>query len=261
MTTPQPPQFSVVIVCRNAVRHVADALDSVLAQTCQDFELLVVDGDSTDGTLDLVKAAASRSDRVRWISEPDDGLYDAMNKGIDLAVGEYVLYLGADDLLEPGALGAVASALRVEPRADIVCGATLVFDSERSWEEPAREVIRRGMAQRAPSRHQSIAVRRDLLKGTGGFDASYPIAADYDLYLRLVEAGATRRLVPQRLSRFRLGGVSSASALRTAREYERVRVSHGANRMLERLVMLKSVAAATVFRVLRLGRRTAEGGV
>ena len=97
------PLFSVVTVCLNAEQHLAEALDSVLAQSCDDYEMLVVDGGSTDGTLALVREReAAFGGRLRWMSEPDSGLYDAMNKGLHRARGRYIVYLGADDHLVAG---------------------------------------------------------------------------------------------------------------------------------------------------------------
>jgi len=259
VTTPHVPLLSVAIVCFNARTYLQDAIDSVLCQPFDDYELVIIDGGSTDGTLDLIAKAAKRGGCVRWTSEPDSGIYDAMNKAIHWARGSYLLFLGADDLLEPGALDAIARAVGGETPPDIVCGATRVFgDDGRAWDEAAREVVRRGMAQRAPARHQSIAVRRALLERVGGFDTSFPIAADYELYLRLIEAGASVSLVPERLSRFRLGGVSSEDATRTAREYARVRIAHGASPFVERVVSIKSILAAKFFAVF-LARRGTPG--
>jgi len=242
------PLFSIVTVCLNAETHIAAAVESVRAQDRADYEYLVVDGGSKDGTIDVLRTYESRFDgRLQWVSEPDHGLYDAMNKGLALAHGEYVGFLGADDHLRPGALGAVARALSAVPRPDIVFGATHVFGPSGVWDETPRRVTRRGLPARVPASHQSTFVRRAAIETVGGFDQRFGIAADYDLYLRLVAAGGTEVFVDDVLSEFRLGGASSRSARATAREYRDIRVAHGANRAIEELVMLKSAAAATAF--------------
>ena len=246
------PLFSIATVCLNAEANLAETIESVLSQSFEDFEYVVVDGGSTDGSLDVIREHASRSGgRMRWISEADDGLYHAMNKALDLAQGKFIEYLGADDLLAPGALQAVSEAVERQPRPQIVCGATHVFGRRDAWDEPARRVVRRGMAQRAPSRHQSIFVCSESIRGAGGFRTRFRIAADYDLYLRLLEAGASETLVDDTLSSFRLGGLSSTGAIRTARDYRDVRIAHGANPIVEQLVMLKSAAATTAFAIWR----------
>jgi len=240
-------KFTVAIVCLNAQRHIAEALESVGAQAGEDFELLVIDGGSTDETLAIVAEYAKRSgDRVRVVSEPDEGLFDAMNKALRLAAGEYIVYLGSDDHLVPGALAAVGSALDADP-VDIVCGAVRVIGEGGGWTESPRLVIRRGLPRSAPARHQSIYVRRDLAEHVGGFDTRYRIAADYDLYLRLKAAGAREMLVDSLLSEFRLGGVSSSNAMATAREYRDIRVAHGANAFIESIAAYKSALGVALF--------------
>lgn len=244
------PLFSIVIVCLNAEAHITEALDSVLAQDSGDYELIVADGGSTDGTVGILRAFEPRfGGRMTWVSERDDGIYDAMDRALDRAVGEYVEFLGADDRLRAGALATVARALGTQPRPDIVCGAAHMFGPNGEWDEPPRRKIRRGLAQRAPACHQSTFVRREAMQAVGSFDRRFRIAADYDLYLRLVDAGVTERLLDEVLSEFRLGGVSSRSAWATARAYRDVRVAHCASRAVEDLVMLKSAAAATAFAV------------
>jgi len=242
------PLFSILTVCLNADADIAGAIESVLAQGCADYEYLVVDGGSTDGTVGVLREYDSRfGGRLRWVSEHDDGLYDAMNKGLALARGEYVAFLGADDRLRPGALDAVAHALEAVPLPDIVCGATHVFGPTGTRDEAPHRVVRRGLPARVPASHQSTFIRREALQAAGGFDLRFRIAADYDLYLRLVEAGRAEAFVDDVLSDFRLGGVSSRSARATARDYRDVRISHGENPAIEELVMLRSVAAATAF--------------
>ncbi|HET6497945.1 MAG TPA: glycosyltransferase, partial [Coriobacteriia bacterium] len=133
------PLVSVVMVTLNARPFVAEALESLARQTARSFELFVVDGGSTDGTIDDVRAYEARLEgRMRWISEPDGGLYDAMNKGLAAAEGRYVAYLGADDRLVPGALAAVERAVRAGGEPAIVAGAVRVIGGAREWVERPR---------------------------------------------------------------------------------------------------------------------------
>jgi glycosyltransferase involved in cell wall biosynthesis len=242
------PLFSVITVCLDAKAHLAETLDSVLAQSFKDFEYVIADGGSTDGTVELLRAYGPRFDgRMKCVSEPDDGLFDAMNKALARASGEYVVYLGADDRLRPGALDTVSRSLAAATPPDIVCGGAHVFGPDASWDERASRKVRRGLPQRAPARHQSIFVRRTALSAIGGFDVRFPIASDYEAYLRLIESGCSESLIDETLSDFRLGGVSSTNALATARGYREVRVLHGADPVIETLVMWKSALAATLF--------------
>ena len=104
------PLVSVVTVTRNTAAHVAGCLDSVAAQDGADYEHWVVDGASTDGTVDVLRGR--RDERLHWISEPDRGIYDAMTKAVRLAKGRWIYFLGADDRLRPGILREMASRLK-----------------------------------------------------------------------------------------------------------------------------------------------------
>ena len=242
------PLFSIFTVCLNAEAHLANALESVLVQSRDDYEYIVADGGSVDRTLDILREYEPRfAGRMRWVSEPDEGLYDAMNRALGRATGHYVEFLGADDRLRPGALEAVARVLYRTPRPEIVFGGTHVFGADGAWDEPARHVFRRGLDSRVPASHQSMFVRREVLDRAEGFDLRYKIAADYDLYLRLIDAGCKEVLIDEVLSEFQLGGASSRRAAATAREYRDVRVAHGANALVEDFVMLKSTLAAIAF--------------
>ncbi len=250
------PLISVVTVCLNAAASLPEAVDSVLAQGFADYEYLVVDGGSDDGTVELLRAYESRFEgRLRWISEPDEGLYFAMNKGLAAARGTYVEFLGADDRLRPGALATVARALGARPAPAIVCGGVHVFGAMGSWDEPAEAVGPAHLPKRAPARHQSIFVRRAEALAAGGFDTRYRIAADYDLYLRLMQAGASQALLGETLADFQLGGVSSSNTVATAREYRDIRIAHGANPLVQQLVMAKAIVASWVFSAKRRARR------
>jgi len=250
------PLFSIIIVCLDAEAHIAEALRSVVEQEHESYELVVVDGGSADGTIDIIRDFEARlGERMRWFSGPDSGLYDAMNKGLQIATGRYVVYLGADDRLVPGALDAVERSLRTHDWPEILAGAVRVVGAAREWTELPQSFASRRIPKRAPARHQSLVVNRCALVEASGFDTRYRIAADYDLYLRLLEAGAREALISEMLSEFRLGGISSRSASRTAREYRDVRVAHGGSRIVQHLLMAKSVAAATVVGAMRGSKR------
>lgn len=205
-------RISVVTVCRNAAGTIGEALESFFRQSHADKELLVVDGASTDGTLDIVRSFAR--DGLKVISEPDHGPYDAMNKGLQAFDGEAVGFLNADDRFhDADSLAAVAGALE---RAD-VCYADLdIMDGGdraqvvRRWRStPWRKGgFRRGWM---PA-HPTFYCRRRVADQVGGFDLRYRIAADYDFMLRALElADFAAVQVPRVLVDMRAGGLSSGS--------------------------------------------------
>lgn len=252
MGVSQDPAFSVIIASRNAAQHIGETLDSLLAFGDARCEVIVVDGNSSDSTTDVLAQYEPRFDgRLKWISEPDSGIYDAMNKGLAMASAEWVVFLGADDRIAQGALSAVERCAADAEGPQIVCGATRVFGGGADFIESPRSFRAARIPKRAPARHQSIYVRRQALLSIGGFDTRWPIAADYEAYLRLCEANAEQALTDAVLSEFRLGGVSSTLKVRTAAEYRDIRIAHGAKPVIEHLVMLKSLVAVWVFAALR----------
>jgi glycosyltransferase involved in cell wall biosynthesis len=205
-------RISVVTVCRNAAATIGETLDSFFRQSHADKELLVVDGASTDATLDVVRGFARPGLTV--ISEPDRGLYDAMNKGLAGFGGDAVGFLNADDRFHDAAsLAAISGALE---RADI-CYADLDFvDGDRR-----DEVVRRwrstawrkgGFARGWMPAHPTFYCRRRVVDQVGRFDLRYRLAADYDFMLRALElADFSAVHVPRVLVDMGAGGASSAT--------------------------------------------------
>jgi glycosyltransferase involved in cell wall biosynthesis len=203
-------RISVVTVCRNSAGSIGRTLDSFFRQDHPDKELVVVDGASSDGTLEVVRAFAGRS--LVLISEPDRGVYDAMNKGLAVFTGDAVGFLNSDDRFhDPGALSAVAEGLE---RAEVVHGDLDVLGGEGS-----ERVIRRwrstpwrkgGFRRGWMPAHPTFYCRRGVVEEVGLFDERYPIAADYDFMLRTLEvAGVTAAQLPRVLVDMASGGLSS----------------------------------------------------
>lgn len=180
-------RISVVTVCRNAASTIGEALESFFRQSHPDKELVVVDGASSDDTLAVVRSFERKGLAV--ISEPDTGIYDAMNKGLGVFGGDAVGFLNADDRFhDPEALTALAAALE---RADICYGDLDYVDGAgrdrvvRRWRSTP---WRRGRFRRGwmPA-HPTFYCRRRVVEAVGPFDLSYPLAADYDFMLRALE--------------------------------------------------------------------------
>jgi ATP-binding cassette subfamily B protein len=208
------PLLSIVTVCRNAAATIADTFASVRAQRSRWIEYVVVDGDSDDGTLELIRREAGTIDV--WVSEPDRGIFDAMNKGARLARGRFLWFLNADDRLEPGAVEAVVERLRDggDPPGGLVVGATQRIDARG---EPT--VIDRyrppGSDRCEPAHafpHPSTIMSRELFERLGGFDPRLRIAGDYDLLWRAARLTPSVVMIERVLVAMREGGMSSSSA-------------------------------------------------
>jgi glycosyltransferase involved in cell wall biosynthesis len=206
-------RVSVITVCLNSAHTVADTLLSVNEQTHEEIEHVVVDGGSTDGTQALIR---QRGERVaQFVSERDQGIYDAMNKGLALATGDVVGFLNADDVFSsPDSVSRIAEAFR--PQFDACYGDVVYVSSS----QPSRVIrhwhsggYRRGLCSTgwAPP-HPTLYVRRKLIERHGGFDTTMRIAADFEFALRWLDVkGVPVAYVPEVLVRMRAGGTSNRS--------------------------------------------------
>lgn len=209
MTTPGI-SFSVITTSRNAATHIARCLDSVSRQSHPGVEHVIVDGGSTDGTQRIVNARAGRV--AKLISEADEGIYDAMNKGIALASGEYLLFLGADDYLaDANVLSDLAAFLAKEGKPDVVYGDLEVREGRKKAvfrPPPPAEALQFLVCGCLP--HQSTLAHRRVFERLGPFDTQYRIHGDYDWFLRVFTApGIEIRYVNRVIGSFAMGGTSS----------------------------------------------------
>lgn len=198
------PRVSVITAAMNALPGLKETVASVAAQTCRDVEHVIVDGASTDGTRDWLE---EHGGGVRWISEPDDGIADAMNKGIAMARGAYTLVLHAEDtFLDAGSLERAIGHLA--GGEDIVSFDVLIeeMNGTRRYRSTGLNFVTRFFST---TPHQGAFCRRDLFDRIGDFDASYRIAMDYEFFMRAHVVGATVKTVPELLAIMPYTGVSS----------------------------------------------------
>lgn len=205
-------KISIVTVAFNAANTIADTLESVASQTHPDIEHIVVDGGSRDGTLEIVKR--HKQHISQWISEPDKGIYDAMNKGLALATGEIIGFLNADDVYaDPEVLARVSAIMEAE-RLDALFGDADFVSPNR----PDRPMRRYRSERFRPDRiawgwmpaHPTLFLRRYVYERFGVFRTDYRIAGDFELVARVFHGGTLRyRHVPEVLVRMRTGGIST----------------------------------------------------
>lgn len=176
------PKISVITVCFNAEKYIEQTIQSVIKQVGVDFEYIIIDGESTDSTVEIIKKY--ESDLTVWISEPDNGIADAMNKGISCASGDYVLFLHADDYLVSS--DSMTKAIDyLENNTDIdVYAFDILYQS--SNEQTIKETRPFGLLTyfKTHVMHQGALCSKKILEKLGGFNASYEIAMDYDFFLR-----------------------------------------------------------------------------
>ncbi|MFN3955459.1 MAG: glycosyltransferase [Pararhodobacter sp.] len=204
------PLVTVITVCWNAARTLEAAMRSVFGQSYDNIEYIVIDGGSQDGSVELLRAHEARIDY--FVSEPDDGLYHAMNKGLSLAQGDCILMLNADDWYEPDTVARLVAA-RQYSGCDFIGGLARYINADGSSHVLRSMPFDHSVMLRMPLRHETMLIPAELYDRVGCYNTEYPIIADYELTIRLFKAGARYYEVAKPLLNFSTGGVSN-----TARE-------------------------------------------
>jgi glycosyltransferase involved in cell wall biosynthesis len=197
-----PPLVSIIIVVYRDLEELRQVIQSILPHKSQDLELIVVDGGSDDGTLELLRGMNDKIDY--WISEPDKGIYDAMNKGISASRGEYVLHLNAGDRL----IQVPSHVLRQCLEDDIdVASFRVLMDGKNVY------IPKTGFLMRIDNRwhHQGTFYRRSKHLR---YDTQYRICGDFDHNQRLMKAASSVRLLPQIVAEHQNNGISMGKSAR-----------------------------------------------
>jgi len=194
--------ISIVTPCLNRAGFIAGSLESVRRQDHRQVEHVIVDGGSTDGTLEILHDHPD----LRVLSEPDQGIYDALNKGIGLAEGDVIGFLNTDDLYEPNVLGSVARAFDDEPQTDAVVGGATVFSGSSDLIDlppvPPGQLLARATV--GPPVFNAWFFRRALLEEMEGFDLRYRYVADRELLIRMAFRRISHIALERKVYRYRM---------------------------------------------------------
>lgn len=208
-------KITVITATWNSGKTISDTLESVLNQCYEDFEHIIVDGSSSDDTLEIVKRYEPRyRGRLKWISEPDKGIYDAMNKGIKMATGDVIGCLNSDDFYaSSNVLSEIANGLK---SADIVFGDLVFVDSKdtsrivRQW-KGSPYTLGAFFNGWHPA-HPTFYAKKYCFDQCGGFDCTFDVSADFELMLRFIEKAQYRTAyLPVVMVKMRMGGESTGS--------------------------------------------------
>lgn len=214
-------KISIVTVSYNAAKTIEQTISSVVNQTYKNIEYIIIDGGSTDGTIDVIK---KYEDRISyWVSEPDKGIYDAMNKGTRAATGDYIQFIGADDcLVDETVIDMVAKDI-IATKADIYSyGVLLVDEGSKKEKYKGNKHARNNPYNCKMVPHNGTFVKRDI-QLNNLFDTSYKISADYKFFLQWFRAEYIKVLyydVP--IVYFSLSGVGSVDRITGEKEDRRV---------------------------------------
>jgi len=212
-------KISIITVCFNEVAHIRETCEGVVGQLCEDFEWIVVDGGSTDGTVEILEEY--REKITVLISESDNGIYHAMNKGIQRAKGEYLIFLnGGDSFADKDILQGVKDELS----ADLIYGDLLTSGNPPSKIRFPETLSKKDLLKKMFP-HQATFIRRSLFDRFGTYDESFKIAGDYEWFVRVLsDSSVTTRHISKYVSIFRDDGISQNKAFRMLRKRENHRV-------------------------------------
>lgn len=194
--------ISVITPCLNRAGFITEAVESVRLQDHHQVQHVIVDGGSTDGTLEALHAYPD----LRVISEPDRGIYDGLNKGIRLAEGEVIGFLNTDDLYEPNVLGSIARAFEEQPGTDAVVGSATVFSGSSDLMDlpavPSGQLLIRATV--GPPVFNAWFFRRALLEEMSGFDLRYRYVSDRELLIRMAFRRISYVTLERKVYRYRM---------------------------------------------------------
>lgn len=220
-------KISVITVVRNGMPFVEQTINSVIGQTYPNLEYIVIDGGSTDGTIDVIKS--HESGIAKWLSEKDEGIADAFNKGLSLATGDYLLYLNSDDALAGSDVLAVMAEKIVENNLPL-----LIYGDCDVLDRSTGQVLYRASMDFSPERmgrgqmipHPSLLAHRGYFEKYGAFDKRFTIAMDYEWLLR---GGLRERIVhiPMLVTNVRNGGISAQDRSLAVNEIVAALKKHG----------------------------------
>lgn len=202
------PKISVISVVFNMEDKIEQNIKNVLEQTYENIEFVIIDGGSNDGTMDVVNKYKGKIDTI--VSEPDKGIYDAMNKGWQKATGDYVHYLNVGDLFATkDVLSEVAKILEQES-PDFMNGNVLLANKEDGQtSRSAKRIDLRAVKRGRKVVHQAVLMKRSLLEAIGGFSLEYKLAADYDMYCKALKETESILYADIDIVKFDISGASS----------------------------------------------------
>jgi len=238
------PLISIITIVFNGERHLEQTIRSVLDQTYSNIQYIIIDGGSTDQTINIIKKY--EKDIYFWISEKDKGISDAFNKGIARATGDIIGIINADDWYEPNTFEQIAGEMG---------DADICFGDVQFWKDEQKEFIQKGnlklLSREITIIHPTVFVKRKIYETYGGFDLHYRCAMDYDLLLRLKVNKCKFKYLPKTLANMRWGGLSDSSWKTGCRETLEIKNKYlPDHKISHRIYYLKHISAIQIAKSL-----------
>lgn len=206
------PKISIVTPSFNSVDTIEETIQSVINQDYTNIEYLVIDGGSTDGTIELLKKYKTNINY--WVSEKDNGIYHAMNKGIAAATGDYIGIINSDDCYTLEAVSKVASLIKDTQNTDAVyANSRYIIPNRPPIIIKGRNPLTRSDFYNMPMAHTTVFIKKKCFEQFGTFDESFKASGDFDLLFRFFDKGVNFRYLDEVLTEIKFGGLTSTSTI------------------------------------------------
>jgi glycosyltransferase involved in cell wall biosynthesis len=220
-------KLTIITISYNSAKTLESTIESVIRQNCPNLEYIIVDGGSTDGTVNIIKKYYASGQITKYISGKDAGISDAFNKGIAMSTGDVIGMINSDDRYIPGALEKVCK-LYEENGTDFVLYGNMLRQSEnKTVRIRPRPLKRLWIYVDCPYDHPTVFVPKAVYDRVQPYNTNYRYSMDYDFYVRAMKAGIEFRYLDEDIAVFSTGGISSRSARECHREVLRIQKANG----------------------------------
>jgi len=242
-------KVSIITVCFNSDTTIKDTIESVINQTHPNIEYIIIDGGSTDSTIDIIKKYENHI--TKWISEPDEGIYDAMNKGIEMASGELIGLLNSDDTYNPESVQIVVSHYLKNPAADVFHGDVSMYDFSNNFlfrVKPSNNF--NDIWHNMIINHPGTFISKKVYLTYGVYSLDYKLAADYELILRFYLKDVKFHYINNVLAFMRIGGIGEQEVFKSCKEFKSITIKYGFPKTLANLSYLYKICKISLKRIL-----------
>jgi glycosyltransferase involved in cell wall biosynthesis len=239
------PFFSVITVAYNSDKTIEQTILSVLNQSFTDYEYIIIDGASTDGTLNIIKSYESKFEgKLKFSSGKDNGIYDAMNKGIGLARGKFVGIINSDDWYEIDALKKIYDQYQENIDVDLIYGTLRIIRNDYEY---GIERVNYNFLKDKMIPHPTTFIRREVYIKEGTYSEKYKYAADYDYVLKLFEKSYKFTFTNEIISNYREGGATHTNKKAALESFD-VKYEHGLINKKQKLINICKIELKSLFR-------------
>lgn len=238
-------KVSIITVCYNSESTIESTIKSIVSQTYKDIEYIIVDGNSKDNTMNIIKNYEKYISK--WISEPDNGIYDAFNKGIALANGDIIGIVNSDDYLENDSVEKIVNCFLELSDADLVHGNMRIVNENGKFlyiNKGKKELLKTRFVS-MPVCHPTVFVKKSVYDDIGLFDTNYRIAGDYDFILKCIDNKKVFYYIDEIISNMRVGGASD-NYIKGFKEARKVKIKHGCSKEKANLFYSSSILKKSI---------------